>query len=66
MLFLENKGQDGNLEDYKLKGQIIKSSSFKGNKNSEEDEENVKAVKMYETGKNNDGLKFERWWKTNY
>ena len=33
------------------------SSDFKGSKNSEEDEENVKAIKMHETGKYKEGLK---------
>ena len=50
--FLENKGQDSNLENCILKDQIIESSSLKGNKNSDKDEVNPKTVKMYGTDQN--------------
>ena len=49
---LENKGQDGNLENCILKGQIIESSNLEVNKNSKEDEENHKTARIYGTSQN--------------
>ena len=49
---LENKGENDNLENCILKGQIIESSNLKGNKNSEEDKENPKTVQLYGTDLN--------------
>ena len=57
MVSLENNGLEVNLENCLMKAQIIMSSDFKGSKGSEEDEKNVKAIKMHETGKYKEGLK---------
>ena len=43
---MEIKGQQDNLEICIPKGQIVKSSNFKGNMNSEDDEENSKPAEM--------------------
>ena len=52
LTFLENIGQDSNIENCILKDQIIESSSLKGNKNSDNGEVNPKTVKMYGTDQN--------------